>query len=349
LVLGVIAVARKIVHAVLICVYVGGIAVFSAPATFLPARIRPDNVVKGDFSGAPVEITIPGSKPEEVWLTLKIRAGAGTCRVSHRNPAGDVLGSLTMGAGKWRARLPAGDMLVIEPGEAGGGYRIAWGSQWGLFGSMTRLVAVTCCIGGLAALAAARSRKVVSRGRRIGARRIGLAAVVAVASGLFLYSTVHEFGHYIVGVMLGGEVNEVVWTVLSGEEPHVSFTTMPEGAGPWMSAGGPVVSTLAGVVLIAIWLACSRRMPWYLSICLVVPGVLFLFGNVGCIFELFDSGAHMNRLSAHLGLRGVARVLFELLPLLVSLVMYALVARRIRAMSNARRPSQVGEDEQGSA
>ncbi|MBL7154392.1 MAG: M50 family metallopeptidase [Phycisphaerae bacterium] len=237
-----------------------------------------------------------------------------------------------MSSGTWRNRSPGGHTLVVETSEHGGSYRIKAGSPWGLFGSSMRLVVVASCIGGLAALGAGRSRKVVTLGRRIGGRRIFFATVVAIVSGLIFYSTVHEFGHYIVAIMLGGEVREVAWTVLSGGEPHVSFKSMPEGAGPWMSAAGPILPTLVAVVMIAIWLVFSKRMAWYLSVCLVAPALMFLFANVGCVFELFDSGTHMNRLSSHLGLQGIVRVVFELLPLFVSLVMFGLVGCRIREM-----------------
>jgi len=240
-----------------------------------------------------------------------------------------------MHAGTFRDFLAAGDTLVLDAGANSGSYRVKAGSQWSLFGSSMRFVIVASCLGGLAGLGAKRSRKVVNLGRRIGAQRICFAGAVALVSGFVLYSIVHEFGHYIVGIMLGGEVRDVVWTVLSGQEPHVSFSSMPEGAGPWMSAAGPILPTLVAVVLIAIWLVFSKRMPWYVGVCLVVPGLAFLFANLGCIFELFDSGAHMNRLSSHLGLKGFVRVVFELLPLFVSLVMFGLVGWRIRGMTKS--------------
>jgi len=228
--------------------------------------------------------------------------------------------------------LPAGDTLVVEASEHGGNYRVKVGSQWGLFGSSMRLVIVGSCVGGLAGLGAKRSRKVVNLARRIGVRRICFAGAVAIVSGPVLYSIVHEFGHYVVGIMLGGEVREVVWTVFSGEDPHVSFSSMPEGAGPWMSAAGPILPTLVAVVLIAIWLVFSKRMPWCVGACLVASGFAFLLANVGCVFELFGSGTHMNRLSSHLGLRGLVRVVFELLPLLVTVVMFTLFGCRLRRM-----------------
>ncbi len=90
---------------------------------------------------------------------------------------------------------------------------------------------------------------------------------------------------------------------------------------------------LVAVVLIAIWLVFSKRMSWFLGACLVASGLAFLFANLGCVFELFDSGTHMNRLSSHLGLRGFVRVVFELLPLFVSLVMFGLVGWRIRGIT----------------
>jgi len=285
-----------------------------------------------------VEIAIPGSPPKSVWVSLRIKGMAGACTVSSRDTQGNVLWAFVMKAGQWQGTLPAGNTFVVEASESEGNYWVEIGSQWGFVGTSTRLVIVACCFGGLAGIWIRRSRKVVSLARRIGARRICLGGAVAVVSGLILYPTVHEFGHYIVGTVLGAEVREVVWTAFSGVEAHVSFSRLPEGVGPWMSAAGPILPTLVAAVLIAIWLAFSRRMPWYLSVCLVVPSLVFLFTNVGCIFEMFNSGAHMNRLSSHLGLRGLARVAFELLPLFVSMIMFVLVGRRIKGMtaSNAR-------------
>jgi len=328
-------VARKVVLAVLVCVLVGGIVVFSFPQRYLPERLRSYVIVKGDFSGEPVEIAIPGPKAKSVRVSLRIRGVAGVCRVSDKNPQGDILGVFAMRAGTWISSLPAGHTLVVEASEHGGSYQFEAGSQWGLFGSSMRLVIVGSCVGGLAGLGVERSRKVVDLGRRIGVRTICFAGAVAVVSALVLYSTVHEFGHYIVGIMLGGEVKEVVWTVFSGEDPHVLFSSMPEGAGPWMSAAGPILPTLVAVAMIAIWLVFSKRMRWFLGVCLVIPALVFLFANVGCVFELFDSGTHMNRLSSHLGLRGFVRVVFELLPLFVSLVMFGLVGWRIRGMTKS--------------
>lgn len=333
-------VARKIVLAVLVLVFVGGIVVFSLPANYLPERVRPNPVIRGEFSGKPpggepVEIAVPDSKPGMVRVSLMIKRVAGICRVSNRNPQGDILWAFTMRAGKWTGRLPAGHTLIIEASESGGGYRFESGSQWSLFSSKMRLVAIACCIGGLAGLWVKRSRGAGNLVRRLGPRRIYFAGAVVMVSGLVLYSTIHEFGHYIVGTMLGAEVSEVAWTVLSGVEPHVSFSSMPEEAGPWMSAAGPILPTLVAVVLISIWLVFAKRMSWYLGVCLLAPSMVFLFAGLGCVFELFDSGVHMNRLSAHLGLQGVTRVIFELLPLLVSLLMFAMVARRIRAMTKS--------------
>ncbi|MBN2270897.1 MAG: M50 family metallopeptidase [Sedimentisphaerales bacterium] len=327
--------ARKIVLAVLVCVFVGGIVVFSFPQRYLPERLMSQAIIEGDFSGERVKIAIPGSKADSVRVSLRISGIAGTCIVSHENAQGDILWVYSMRAGTLTNSLPGGHTLVVESRGADGNYRVTVGSQWGLFGSSMRLVIVASCLGGLAGLGAMRSRKVANIARRIGVQRICFGGAVAVVSGLVLYPIVHEFGHYIVGIMLGGEASEVVWTVFSGGEPHVSFSSMPEWAGPWMSAAGPILPTLVAVVLIAIWLMFSKRIPWYLGVCLVVPAVVFLFSNVGCVFELFDSGAHMNRLSSHLGLRGVVRVLFELLPLFVSLVMFGLVGWRISGMTKS--------------
>lgn len=325
--------ARKIVLAVMTFVFVGGIVFFSLPGKYLPERIRPNPVIEGRFSGKAVDITIPGSKPGMVQVSLKIEKGGGTCTVLHENSDGESLWAFTMKAGRWTGQAAAGGKLIIEAEKSGGGYRFEAGSPWSLFGLHMRLTGIACCAGALAGMAVRRSRTIVNLCRRLGARRICFAGVLAGVSGLLLYSTVHEFGHFIVGSMFGAQVDEVAWTVLSGAEPHVQFGSMPEGVGPWMSAAGPILPTLVAILLISVWLIFARRMSWYGAACLLVPAIVFLIANLGCFFEMFDSGTHMNRLSAHLGLKGPARIVFELLPLFVSLLMFALVARRIKRIN----------------
>jgi hypothetical protein len=325
-------VARKVVLAVLTCIFVGGIAFFSLPGKYLPERIRPNPVIAGEFSGEPIEIVVPGSAPGMVQVSIKIEKGAGTCSVLHENRNGESIWAFTMKAGNWTGRAAAEGTLLIKAEKTGGGYRFEAGSPWSLFGLHMRLAGIACCIGGLTGMATRRSRVIVSLCRQLGARRICFAGVLACASGLVLYSTVHEFGHYIVGKMFGAQVDEVAWTVLSGAEPHVQFSSMPEGVGPWMSAAGPILPTLVAIVLISVWLIFAKRISWYTAACLLAPAIVFLIANLGCFFEMFDSGTHMNRLSAHLGLKGFVRIIFELLPLFVSIIMFAVAGWRIRGL-----------------
>jgi len=92
-------VARKVVLAVLVCVSLMGIVVFSLPQRYLPERLKSQIIVDGVFSGKPVEIAIPGPKVESVRVSLRIRgiaeAGepqelAGRCLMGFCDESGHV-------------------------------------------------------------------------------------------------------------------------------------------------------------------------------------------------------------------------------------------------------------------
>ena len=75
-------------------------------------------------------------------------------------------------------------------------------------------------------------KKLISRLNRVHRRTLVSGIIIAAVSGL-LYSVVHEFGHYIFAVALGGEVRSITWTIFGTVEPHVSYHYLPPAARPW--------------------------------------------------------------------------------------------------------------------
>ncbi|HEX41980.1 MAG TPA: hypothetical protein ENN81_07965 [Phycisphaerales bacterium] len=307
----------------------GGLVLFLIPGRYLPPHWVRYVSARGNLPGKLAELRIPNWGERHVRVSLRINMTADVCRVSRVSPDGEVVDLCRIGQGQCWVDIPVEDTLRLDPGAGNGRYRMSAGWPWGRFGPSWRMLGISCCAGALAEMMLGRRRRTLRAWRGIKGRHICLTAAVAVVSGLVLYPSVHEFGHYIIGLMLGGQVREVRWTIFSGD-PGVSFNRLPDGAGPWMSAAGPIVPTIVAVLLVCIWLWLGRRVRWYTAVCLLVPAVIFLLSNLGCVIEAFDSGAHMNRLSTHLGLSGVARVAFEMLPVAVSAVVVGLVLRRLR-------------------
>ena len=69
-------------------------------------------------------------------------------------------------------------------------------------------------------------------------RRIFVTGIVAAVISGLLYSVVHEFGHFIFAVALGGTVRSVTWTVFGNAEPHVSYGDLPHNAVPGQAPEG---------------------------------------------------------------------------------------------------------------
>ena len=161
---------------------------------------------------------------------------------------------------------------------------------------------------------------------------VTIVLMMSLFSTLVLYPIVHEGGHYIVGRLFGVKVNRVVWTVLGGGRPHVSFAETPGRAVPWINAGGILLPTAVGFVLMCVWICCAQRMSWLGGTALWIPGLVLLAGNFGLVIEVARSESefhHMRRLAQHLGLTGLASGFFEVFPALLSLGMVVLFFRKM--------------------
>jgi hypothetical protein len=109
-------------------------------------------------------------------------------------------------------------------------------------------------------------------------------------SAVIIYSIVHEGCHLLLGKLFGGRPSwhAVRWTVFSGEKPHIAFEHLPASVRPWMSAGGVLLPSLAGLALILLWSFVEKQARWWLQLLIVIPGLVLLLGNLG----LFADGRH---------------------------------------------------------
>lgn len=161
-------------------------------------------------------------------------------------------------------------------------------------------------------------------------------AIVAVLSGTVIYPVVHEGGHFLAGRLQGIEARDAVWTVWGGR-PHVSFGPTPAHAIPWISAGGMILPTVLGILLMVIWFAASQRISFVVGAVLWIPGLVLLSGNLGAIVELASSShSHMRPLAAHFAMSGTAALVFQVSPASLSVLLFVFFARRLRSTSHKK-------------
>ena len=161
-------------------------------------------------------------------------------------------------------------------------------------------------------------------------------AIVAVLSVTVIYPVVHEGGHFLAGRIQGVGARDVVWTLWGGR-PHVSFGPTPAHAIPWISAGGLILPTVVGILLMVIWFAVSQRVSSAAGVMLWIPGLVLLSGNLGAIAESASSiHSHMRPLATHFGLSGGAGFIFQASPALLSVLLFVFFVRRLRSTSHKK-------------
>lgn len=335
---------RKVIIYIWISLCLAGVLAALVPAELLPDSFTPFVSARGTFDDKPVRLSLPkGGKAVKVQIVLNMKQGV--CKVSRIGPQGEQW-LLTMRRGRSMTTSRLGDsQLLLDPGQNSGSYRVFIGSQWHPLAPYGKIILLSTCLGALAPVILRRQTNAMFRG--LGRKKsLFLFVVLFIAS--FFYSLVHEFGHFSVGTLLGGTVDHVVWSVLSGEGPHVSFRSLPQTASPWMSAGGLLVPTAVGLILLGAWMAFSERVSWYLSVSLAVPGLLCLVGNLGCLFSVFEFDSlpyhHMGALAWHFGLRGYLMVLFVLTPALLTILAYGLFGYRLYRITRFRQSDAPAED-----
>ncbi len=312
------------------------------PQRYIPQRFTPFLLANGKFAGEPVRFKPPDTAKPDLPAVIRIKMDTGVCRASLQRGS-EQTGLFSTGEGNCHTRVLASQVLLLDPQGHSGQYDVFIGPQWHpLTPRARRLVLLPLAISMfLVAALAGRLTPVLARVRP--ARFLFLVGI-AVLSGLVLYPMAHEGGHMLFGILFGAvpDWRGVVWTMLTGEEPHGSFRYLPEGASPMMSAGGHLLPTALALLLLVVWRLTCRKAPWSISALLVALPVLFLLSSFGCLFELYQN-THMDALAVHFGLTGAARVLVSLGPLLLALAAYGWLAMRwwkSRQRSPAQAPAK---------
>jgi hypothetical protein len=154
---------------------------------------------------------------------------------------------------------------------------------------------------------------------------------VSIAFGIFscaiLYPVLHESGHALVGLALGGRIERVVFTGLSGDTPHVKFSYLPDGARPWMNAGGVFLPILVAYGLLIVWFGPGRRLSVFLQVLLLALLVLLLVPSFG-----IDD--HLRGMAEQLGCASESSVLLvKTIPAWLALAAYAVIGWRLWRLS----------------
>jgi hypothetical protein len=304
------------------------VALALVPDRFLPGGQGID--VEGAFAGDPVEIQWTGEAAASYRVVLTMETGL--CDVVAFDADGTVAEQWSAETATTRGRIQPGGCvrLLAQPG-AKGYYHLRMGplAMWWPALMWARVAALAV----VAALVMARLLGVRIDRRRWDVRRLLVIGATTALTGIVLYSLVHEAGHLLFGWLWGGTPawHQVSWTIFSGEEPHAAFRSLPDEAVPWMGAGGMLLPTLVGCVLVAAGFWGGRVARW-VQLVLVTAGAVLLLGNLG----LFADTGHMLPLAHRLGLHGALAQTVALTPAVLTLAIWGYVGYRLRFGSEAR-------------
>jgi len=300
---------------------------------------------KGEFAGRPVVMIPPSIRRETVPLQYHIKMRSGVCQIAWVDQAGQVIRYSEPGwSYVWRETLSASELLRLDPGSNEGRYVVRMGLRDHLLSPSLwrRLGAGTLCglIGfGLISLFLHRHRMLWLRTLR--SRLTDRQWIVLIAFGIFscaiLYPVLHESGHALSGLALGGRIDQVVFTGLSGETPHVKFGYLPHDALPWESAGGVFLPILIAYGLLIVWFGLGRRLSVFRQVLLLTLAVLLLVPSFG-----IDD--HLRGMALQLGCTGPGSVLLvKTIPAWLALAAYAVLGRRLWRRSQRDR-IEAGDD-----
>ena len=301
------------------------------PDRFLPGDQGIDR--EGTLAGEPMEFSWGGKRAAPYQIAVAM--GTGLCDIVVFNAGGIVEKTWSAKQATDRGRIqPSGRVkLAARPG-AEGHYHLRMGPlvTWCPVLMARRVV----LLGLSAALAAAGLFRVRVGRRQWDARQRHLVVCIGATtafSGLVLYSIVHEAGHLFLGWLCGATPawDQVCWTVFSGEEPHAAFRSLPREAEPWMWAGGLLLPTFVGCVLVVAGCWRGTRGAWWARALLVTVGAVLLLGNLG----LFADAGHTLPLALHLGAHGILAQVAALMPAMLTLSVYACLGYRLRFRSKA--------------
>jgi len=273
------------------------IAVMLVPGQYWPSEWVRYREYRGELAGRPVVLEPPSSRRTLMRLHYQINMTSGICRISRFDRSGQIIPHARMGKGYVsRDKLPSGEQLPLDPGSGHGHYIVGIGLQFHLLSPYIWRILATGLLGGtLIGLVA----KILIRKRNLAFRMAlktaftpwqwAVLIVLAFLSGAFLYSALHESGHALAALALGGRVNSIVFTLLGGDRPHVDFDYLPADAGPWMQAGGVFLPILVAYVLVTVWLALGRRLSLFGQALLLTPALLFLLFSAAIVGVLAAS------------------------------------------------------------
>jgi hypothetical protein len=312
-----------------------------------PGRL-PYTRFQGTLDGEPVTVSLSStsSTAETVRVRIRFEMEEGVFRAAYpeMGPRGYLVGGPK---GDYLLRLPRDRELLLDPMGGRGRYdvEIGWAGH-PLAPAMRRVMAFSMLGGMVLGLAWRRLPR-----RRLRAWGEGLAswmprgfrwphgvaiAAWALVSGSVLYGVVHELGHTIVPWLNGTPPSRVVWTVFSGEEPHVEYAVAQTGgvrAGS--AAGGTLFPSVVALVLLGVWYWRRRDASAWTSILLLVPVVGFLFANVSGPYDAlrYLSGqhpGHMATLGEYLGCGRIGTALLCASPLVLTIAVYWLLVGELR-------------------
>jgi hypothetical protein len=290
-------------------------------------------VYEGEFDGQPVAVVPPSIGRPTVPLAYRIQMTKGVCRITRIDREGNSVFHSAMHAGYvMRDKIAAGERLQFDPGPNTGHYRVETGLKFHLlspflwrsfaYGVLGFLIFV-----GLASLLLNKRTKTRLETLRpfFTPSQWAVLTILVVFSCAILYPTLHELGHALVGTALGGRVERMVLTPLSGDTPHVRFAQQPpKEAQPWKAAAGTFLPIVVGYGLLILWFALGRRWSRFQQALLLTPAVLLLLP----VFSPSDD--HLLGMARKLGCSSQWSILLvKGIPALLGVAAYALVAWRI--------------------
>lgn len=302
---------------------------------------------RGTLDGEPVILSLAStsSSAREVQVRIRFEMDEGVLRAAY--PEMGPRGYLVRGSrGDYRMRLPREKKLLLDPMGGRGRYHVGVGWQWHPFGPWTRRITALGMLGGMlfgvlwnrraSAVLAWTQRVATWAPRGWGWRHWTLVFVWGLVSGVVLYGVVHEFGHTIVPRLYGVSPSRVVWTILSGEEPHVEFPlVLNDGLRVGMTAGGTLFPSVVALALLGVWYGWCRDSSDWASILLLVPAVGFLFAHVSGPIDAIrylngDHPGHMATVGEYLDLGRWGTALLCASPILLTIGAYLFLARVLR-------------------
>jgi hypothetical protein len=286
---------------------------------------------QGEFAGQPLVLIPPSIRRPTVPLEYHIQMTRGVCRIDRIDRAGQIIPHSAMGSGyAMRDAIPAGERLQLDPGPNQGRYVVGMGLKYHLLSPFLwhclaggMLFGLIVC--GLISLFLRRRELSWLRPARALLMPLPLVGLIilSVLSCAILYPALHEAGHLLAGLALGGRVEETVLTLATGETPHVKFSYLPDGVQPWMSAGGVFLPIFVASGLLIVWFALGRRLSLLPQTLLLVPALLLLLPSFG-----IDD--HLRGMALRFGCRSQGGILLvKTIPAWLTLAAYGLVGRTL--------------------